>query len=360
MDAGKRALQTSDGELRYDHANLVLPMRTHALVRQAGLGQCWADVELPTFQAKADARIFVIGDAQGSPQPKSGQVAFGQVRAASGARCWADEGAACTAARGALHLRPSTSKPATAVGVGSLTPLIKKDRSMAFVATAPSPRPSHPLPPEQLPRVLAVLALLHVLVIIASNVLVQLPFQIGGVHTTWGAFTFPLVFVLTDLTVRLLGPAAARRVVARVMLPALAASYVVSVLFVDGRFAGWAGLATFNDFVFRIALASFAAYVVGQLTDIAVFARLRRLRAWWVAPAASTIVGGLIDTFVFFAAAFWRSPDAFMAEHWVEIAAVDYATKLAFSLLALLPLYGAALRALLRRLPTAPLTPQAV
>lgn len=75
------------------------------------------------------------------------------------------------------------------------------------------------------------------------------------------------------------------------MLPALAASYVVSVLFVDGRFAGWAGLATFNDFVFRIALASFAAYVVGQLTDIAVFARLRRLRAW-VAPAASTIVGG--------------------------------------------------------------------
>lgn len=80
VDAGQRTLQTSAGELRYDHANLVLPMRAHALVRQAGLGQRWADVELPTFQAKADARIFVIGDAQGSPQPKSGQVAFGQGR----------------------------------------------------------------------------------------------------------------------------------------------------------------------------------------------------------------------------------------------------------------------------------------
>ena len=226
---------------------------------------------------------------------------------------------------------------------------------MAFVAPAAAPPPTSSLPAHVLPRVVAMLALLHVLVIIASNVLVQWPFEIGGVHTTWGAFTFPLVFVLTDLTVRLLGPEVARRVVARVMVPALVASYVVSVLFVDGRFAGWAGLATFNEFVARIALASFAAYVVGQLTDIAVFARLRRLRAWWVAPAASTIVGSLIDTFVFFAAAFWRSPDAFMAEHWVEIAAVDYATKLAFSLLALLPLYGAALRALLRRLPTVPL-----
>lgn len=213
---------------------------------------------------------------------------------------------------------------------------------------------THPLPAHLLPRAVAVLALLHIAVIIASNVLVQLPFTVAGVHTTWGAFTFPLVFVLTDLTVRLLGPDVARRVVARVMLPALLASYVVSVVFADGAFVGWQGLASFNDFVARIALASFAAYGVGQLTDIAVFARLRRLPQWWVAPAASTVVGSLIDTLVFFSVAFWRSSDAFMAEHWVQIAAVDYATKLAFSLAALLPLYGAVLRALLRRLPTTP------
>ena len=201
---------------------------------------------------------------------------------------------------------------------------------------------------------LPLLVALHILIIIASNYLVQLPFELAGVHTTWGAFTFPLVFVITDLTVRLVGPTAARQVVARVMLPALLASYVVSVLFFEGRFNGWAALGEFNTFVFRIALASFIAYAMGQLADIAVFARLRRLPAWWVAPAASTVIGSLIDTFVFFSVAFWRSSNAFMAEHWVGIAWVDYVTKLAFSLVALLPLYGAALKALLRQLPAPP------
>ncbi|WP_334133855.1 FAD/NAD(P)-binding oxidoreductase [Tepidimonas sp.] len=80
VDGARRVLVTGDGELRFDHANLVLPMRAHALIRQSGLGERWADVQLPNFQAKADERIFVIGDAQGSPQPKSGQVAFGQGR----------------------------------------------------------------------------------------------------------------------------------------------------------------------------------------------------------------------------------------------------------------------------------------
>lgn len=201
---------------------------------------------------------------------------------------------------------------------------------------------------------LPTLVALHIAIIIASNYLVQLPFELFGVHTTWGAFTFPLVFVITDLTVRLIGAPAARRVVARVMLPALVASYVVSVLFYEGRFNGWTALGDFNGFVFRIALASFVAYVIGQLADITVFARLRQLPQWWVAPAASTVVGGLLDTFVFFSVAFHRSSDAFMAEHWLEIATVDYATKLAFSLLALVPLYGAALKALLRWLPPPP------
>lgn len=202
---------------------------------------------------------------------------------------------------------------------------------------------------------LPTLVALHIIIIIASNYLVQLPFELLGVHTTWGAFTFPLIFVVTDLTVRLIGASAARRVVACVMLPALLASYVVSVLFFEGRFNGWSALTTFNGFVFRIALASFVAYVIGQLADITVFAWLRRQPQWWIAPAASTVVGGLLDTFVFFSVAFYRSSDAFMATHWVEIATVDYVTKLAFSLVALLPLYGVTLRALLRWLaPGAP------
>lgn len=192
------------------------------------------------------------------------------------------------------------------------------------------------------------LAAVHLAIIVASNYLVQWPVELAGVLTTWGAFTFPLVFVATDLTVRLLGRGAARRVVARVMLPALAVSYAVSVLFHDGRFAGWGALAAFDGFVARIALASLVAYVAGQLLDIAVFARLRRRPEWWLAPAASTVVGSAVDTALFFAVAFHRSSDAFMAEHWVSIAAVDYATKLVISLLAFLPLYRGLLELLAR------------
>lgn len=190
------------------------------------------------------------------------------------------------------------------------------------------------------------LAALHLAIIVASNYLVQWPVQLFGVLTTWGAFTFPLVFVATDLTVRLLGPQAARRVVARVMLPALLASYLVSVLFHDGRFAGWQALGSFNLYVARIALASLAAYMAGQLLDITVFARLRRRSPWWLAPAASTVLGSALDTALFFAVAFHRSSDAFMAEHWVSIALVDYAAKLVISLAAFVPLY----RVLLDRL----------
>jgi len=194
------------------------------------------------------------------------------------------------------------------------------------------------------------LAMLHLAIIVASNYLVQWPVELLGVLTTWGAFTFPLVFVATDLTVRLLGQHAARSVVARVMLPALALSYAVSVLFQDGRFAGWQALGEFNGFVARIALASFVAYVAGQLLDIAVFARLRRRPQWWLAPAASTVLGSALDTALFFGVAFHRSSDAFMAEHWVSIALVDYATKLVISLLAFLPLYRLLLDALARPL----------
>jgi queuosine precursor transporter len=197
---------------------------------------------------------------------------------------------------------------------------------------------------------LPLLVALHIALIIASNYLVQIPFQLAGLHTTWGAFTFPLVFVATDLTVRLLGKDAARRVITRVMLPALLASYTVSVLFFEGGFSGWASLAEFNAFVFRIALASFLAYALGQWLDIAVFDRLRQVRRWWVAPAASTVLGSLLDTVLFFSVAFYQSSDAFMAAHWVEIATVDYFTKLAVSLVCFVPLYGVLLNALVQRL----------
>ena len=205
-------------------------------------------------------------------------------------------------------------------------------------------------------RALALLISFHILIIIASNYLVQLPITLFGYHTTWGAFSFPFIFLATDLTVRLLGKQAARRVIARVMLPALVASYVVSVVFQEGSYRGIDALLSFNDFVLRISLASFVAYVIGQLLDIQVFDRLRRIKAWWIAPSLSTVLGNLADTFAFFSVAFWHSSNPFMAEHWVEIATVDYVIKLVISMLLFLPLYGVLLRTLMNRLggPAAP------
>lgn len=199
-------------------------------------------------------------------------------------------------------------------------------------------------------RLLAILATFHVAVIAASNYLVQIPFPLLGFHTTWGAFTFPFIFLTTDLTVRLFGAALARRIVFWVMFPALAASYLLSVLFVDGRFAGVDVLLDFNALVARIALASFCAYLFGQLLDVQVFARLRRLRRWWIAPTVSTVLGNLLDTLLFFSVAFAASSNRFMASHWFEIACMDYAFKMLVSLLIFLPLYGVLLTLLSNRL----------
>jgi queuosine precursor transporter len=206
----------------------------------------------------------------------------------------------------------------------------------------------------QIKRALVVLITLHILVIAASNYLVQLPVQIFGMHTTWGAFSFPFVYLATDLTVRIFGPQEARRIIFGAMVPALLVSYLVSVLFFEGSYQGTAGLATLNIFVLRIAFASFAAYAIGQLADVKVFTRLRQNRRWWVAPSASTILGNLLDTVIFFSLAFYASSDGFMAANWPEIATVDYAFKLLISMLLFLPAYGILLRYITDRLLTGP------
>ncbi len=200
------------------------------------------------------------------------------------------------------------------------------------------------LTPAQLRRALLLLAGFHIVIICASNYLVQLPFQIFGFHTTWGAFSFPFVYLATDLTVRIFGQQAARKIIFLAMLPALIISYLMGVVFHQGSFQGAEALLEFNNFVFRIAFASFAAYLVGQLMDIFVFAKLRETKSWWVAPSASTIVGNLIDTIVFFGLAFYASTDEFMATHWPEIATVDYGFKLIVSLGLFLPVYGLLLK----------------
>ncbi|KMK52250.1 hypothetical protein RO21_01960 [[Actinobacillus] muris] len=205
-------------------------------------------------------------------------------------------------------------------------------------------------------RSLCLLAFFHIFIITLSNYLVQIAFEIPvpfsemAIPTTWGTFSFPFIFLATDLTVRVFGANLARKIIFIVMFPALLVSYIISVIFFEGQFQGLGTLAEFNFFVFRIALASFAGYVVGQLLDILVFNRLRQGKTWWLAPACSTIFGSFIDTFVFFAVAFHQSSDAYMAEHWFTISLVDYAFKLFVSLQLFLPLYGVLLNVLVKKL----------
>lgn len=91
-----------------------------------------------------------------------------------------------------------------------------------------------PFTQSQRVKALFWLSLFHLLVIISSNYLVQLPITIFGFHTTWGAFSFPFIFLATDLTVRIFGAPLARRIIFAVMIPALLVSYVVSSLFYMG------------------------------------------------------------------------------------------------------------------------------
>lgn len=204
--------------------------------------------------------------------------------------------------------------------------------------------------PAQLRKALTYLALFHLIVITSSNYLVQIPFTIFGLHTTWGAFTFPFIFIATDLTVRILGARLARRTIFLVMLPALVVSYLLSVMFYEGHFQGLSHISEFNVFVARIALASFTAYLFGQIMDVQVFNRLRQLKSWWIAPTCSTLFGNALDTISFFFIAFYHSDNAFMAQHWQEIALVDYSVKLIISLGLFVPLYGVLLNYLVKKM----------
>jgi hypothetical protein len=124
--------------------------------------------------------------------------------------------------------------------MGSLTPTLKRLNMLAFSS-------------RQRMHALFWLSLFHLLVITSSNYLVQLPISVFGFHTTWGAFSFPFIFLATDLTVRIFGAPLARRIILAVMIPALFISYSVSALFYQGEWQGWQALEVMNLFVARIA-----------------------------------------------------------------------------------------------------------
>ena len=157
-------------------------------------------------------------------------------------------------------------------------------------------------------RALALPVAAMVVVVAGSNVAVQYPINDW---LTWAAFTYPVAFLVTDLTNRRLGPGRAREVAYVGFALAVLLSIVVATP--------------------RIALASGSAFVTAPLLDIAVFDRLRRL-AWWQAPLASSAIASVWDTAVFFSLAF-----AGTGLPWFTWAIGDLGAKAAMALLLLLP-----------------------
>jgi uncharacterized integral membrane protein (TIGR00697 family) len=175
-------------------------------------------------------------------------------------------------------------------------------------------------------------------IVLASNVGVQVLIADGWL--TWGAFTYPLAFLVTDVTTRLMGAPAARRTVLAGFAVGLACSAVgTQIEGAYGPLVSW-----------RVALGSAAAFLTAQMLDVAIFSALRR-RRWWVAPAASTLVGGAVDTALFFTIAFsaalvwiepgndvsWAQAATVVGPLWVGMALADYAVKVGIGLLALAP-----------------------
>jgi queuosine precursor transporter len=196
---------------------------------------------------------------------------------------------------------------------------------------------------------------LMTLVVVASNFLVQFPVQatLGAINLadllTWGAFTYPFAFLVTDLTNRQYGPRIARMVVAAGFVVGVALSWYLSQP--------------------RIAIASGSAFLLGQLLDISVFNRLRR-QSWWQAPLAGSMLGSLLDTALFFSFAFAPAfsvfgPNddfatgiapvlgviAYDAPRWISWALGDLSVKVFFALVLLMP-YGA-LMSVVRPMPGA-------
>ncbi len=184
----------------------------------------------------------------------------------------------------------------------------------------------------------------HTIIIAISNYLVQFKFNLfpganlpffGEFPLAAAAFTFPLVVIGTDLTVRMLGKATGRAVVAMAVVPAI----IASILVIGLGGAPW-------EKAFRIGLASGVAYGVGTMLDVYVFQHIREKWAdnWWLAPAISTLAANIIDTYTFFYTAFYPQP-------WVSAVAFNQTlVKMLVGLVVFLPAYGVLLAFLQNRI----------
>ena len=175
-------------------------------------------------------------------------------------------------------------------------------------------------------------------IVVASNIGVQ--FLVADGWLTWGAFTYPLAFLVTDVSNRLYGAGRARTVVLAGFAVGLMCSLVGTQIV--GEFGPLVTL--------RIALASGTAFLAAQLLDLGIFSALRD-RDWYVAPLASSVVGSVVDTALFFTIAFagflafpeswgdvsWASEPTAVGPLWVGLALADWTVKMAMAILALVP-----------------------
>lgn len=187
-------------------------------------------------------------------------------------------------------------------------------------------------------------------IVVASNILVQ--FLLLDGLLTWGAFTYPFAFLVTDVMNRIYGVGPARKVVLAGFVTGVVCSLVGSQIMLQGDGFEYAAVPL------RIAVASGIAFLCAQMLDVAVFNRLREGN-WWRAPLASTIVGSIVDTALFFTIAFSASITFFGANAdtainwawgaapfltagpeaplWVSLAVADWLVKLSIALIALVP-----------------------
>ncbi|MBT5295798.1 MAG: queuosine precursor transporter [Octadecabacter sp.] len=187
------------------------------------------------------------------------------------------------------------------------------------------------------------------IVVVTSNILVQ--FLILDGLLTWGAFTYPLAFLVTDVMNRVYGASTARRVVLIGFVVGVVCSLIGSQIMIQGD--GF----EFPAVALRVAIGSATAFLVAQLIDVAIFQRLRG-GTWWKAPLTSTLVGSTIDTALFFTIAFsatvsfgaaadgevswaWDAVPFLLsgpeAPLWVTLAVADWGVKIAIALIALIP-----------------------
>ena len=188
-------------------------------------------------------------------------------------------------------------------------------------------------------QTLIYLVLFQIIVITVSNFLVSIPIEFLNLKLTWSAFSFPLVVLAIDLTIRILGKSIARATIALSYPFAIISS--VGVLLIEGS--------SVNE-ALRIGFASASAYGISTLLDVYIFQVIReKYKYWWLAPSVSTVFANVIDTFVFFYA-FYNSTDEYMKENWTEIAVNQSFIKIVIGLLFFLPFYGILLNYLMKKI----------